>query len=317
MPVSRQSIAADIVYGSIASNNITININYHAVHESPAHYIGPPLPSEVAMPASGSQIHNTIKDNTFGNISGPFLSTVGDTITHHHYNYPAVPKSLTCHARGYMPVARKKFFGRDQEIKEIVQILTPLSQSKRSPLVQIFTKPASSHRGAHIALLGAGGQGKTEMALQVMAHPTMKKYYGKKNSIWVPCGGATSSELFLHVLFNSLALNQDNKDTLEAILKELRKISKPIILLLDNFETPWNAPGARGAVARTLQDIAQFSLDLSTIHRNSRIFPQMNREKSANFCKSRIQVDPALIFVRLGMSLLRTWENREYIDKYS
>ncbi|KAJ7585594.1 hypothetical protein C8J56DRAFT_1165932 [Mycena floridula] len=306
MPVSRQSIAADIVHGAIVGGNMMIITNYHAVHESsahyigpslpsevampasgsqihmtvrdstfgnlgnnttnhynypavhesPAHYIGPSLPSEVAMPASGSQIHNTIKDSTFGHISGDVLS---NNITKIIHNYPAVPKSLTRHARGYMPVARKKFFGRDQEIKEIVQILTPLSQSKRSPLVQIFTRPASSHRGAHIALLGAGGQGKTEIALQVMAHPTMKKYYGKKNSIWVPCGEATSSELFLRVLFNSLALNQDNKDTLEAILKELHKISKPIILLLDNFETPWNAPGARGAVARTLQDIAQFS----------------------------------------------------------
>ncbi|KAJ7585453.1 hypothetical protein C8J56DRAFT_1027172 [Mycena floridula] len=158
-----------------------------------------------------------------------------------------------------MPVANKKFFGRDHEIKEIVQILTPLSQSKRSPLARIFTKPASSHKCAHIALLGAGGQGKTETALQVMAHPAIKKYYSEKNSIWVPCDEATSSELFLDVIYNSLALNQDNHDTLEAILKELRRTSKPIILLLDNFETPWNAPVARGAIARILQDIAQFS----------------------------------------------------------
>ncbi|KAJ7585466.1 hypothetical protein C8J56DRAFT_123819 [Mycena floridula] len=212
------------------------------------------------MAASGSQIHNTVKDSTLGNISGHVLSTVGDTTIHHHHNYPAVAQSHARHARGYMPVANKKFFGRDHEIKEIVQILTPLSQSKRSPLARIFTtKTTSSHKCGHIALLGAGGQGKTETALQVMAHPAIKKYYDRKNSIWVPCDEATSSELFLDVLFNSLALNQDNKNTLEAILKELQKNSKPIILLLDNFETPWNAPGARGAVAHILQEIAQFS----------------------------------------------------------
>ncbi|KAJ7585440.1 hypothetical protein C8J56DRAFT_1165858 [Mycena floridula] len=212
------------------------------------------------MAASGSQIHNTVKDSTFGNISGPVLSTVHNTTIHH--NYPAVTKSHTCHARGYMPVANKKFFGRDQEIKKIVQILTgkPLSQSKPSRLAQIFTtKPASSFKCGHVALLGAGGQGKTETALQVMAHPAIKKYCSEKNSIWVPCDEATSSELFLDVIFNSLALNQDNKNTWEAILKELRKTSKPIILLLDNFETPWNAPGARAKVARILQEIAQFS----------------------------------------------------------
>ncbi|KAJ7585561.1 hypothetical protein C8J56DRAFT_124496 [Mycena floridula] len=138
-----------------------------------------------------------------------------------------------------MPVAKKKFFGHDQEIKKIVQILTgePLS---------------------HIALLGAGGQGKTATALKVMAHPAIKEYYDKKNSLWVPCDEATSPELFLDVLFNSLALNQDNHNTLEAILKELGNTTDPIVLLLDNFETPWNAPGARGAVACVLQEIAQF-----------------------------------------------------------
>ncbi|KAJ7585378.1 hypothetical protein C8J56DRAFT_1027131 [Mycena floridula] len=217
------------------------------------------------MAASGTQIHNTVKDSTFGNISGHVLSTVDSyntTTIHHHHNHPAAPKSLTRHARGYMPVAKKKFFGRDREIKKIVQILTgkPLSQSKPSRLAQIFTtKPASSFKSGHVALLGAGGQGKTGTALQVMAHPAIKKYCSEKNSIWVPCDEATSSELFLDVIFNSLALNQENKNTREAILKELRKTSKPIILLLDNFETPWNAPGARGAVAGILQDIVQFS----------------------------------------------------------
>ncbi|KAJ7585461.1 hypothetical protein C8J56DRAFT_1087394 [Mycena floridula] len=195
------------------------------------------------IPTTGP-IYGKLKDSTFGNISGHVLSTVNNNTTIHH-NYPAV--------------SNKKFFGRDHEIKEIVQILTPLSQSKRSPLAQIFTKPAFSHRGAHIALLGAGGQGKTETALQVMAHPAIKEYYDKKNSIWVPCDEANSSELFLDVLFNSLALNQDNKNTLEAILKELCKNSKPVILLLDNFETPWNAPEARGDVEHILQEIARFS----------------------------------------------------------
>ncbi|KAJ7585516.1 hypothetical protein C8J56DRAFT_124256 [Mycena floridula] len=161
-----------------------------------------------------------------------------------------------------MPVANLNFFGRDQEIEEIVQILTGRSspQPKRSRLARIFTnKPASSVKCAHLALLGAGGQGKTATAHQVMAHPAIKEYYDKKNRIWVPCVKATSPELFLNVLFHSLSLNQDNHNTLDAILKELHKTSKPIIFLLDNFETPWNAPEARGDVEHILQEIAQFS----------------------------------------------------------
>ncbi|KAJ7590505.1 hypothetical protein C8J56DRAFT_824201 [Mycena floridula] len=141
-----------------------------------------------------------------------------------------------------MPAANERLFGRDQEIEDIVRILT--------------ANPSSSH--THLALLGAGGQGKTATALKVMTHPAMKQFYSRKNSFWVPCDEATSPELFLDVLHNSLALTSKTHNTLEAILHELQQTSKPIILLLDNFETPWNVPGARGAVARILQDIAQF-----------------------------------------------------------
>ncbi|KAJ7572725.1 hypothetical protein C8J56DRAFT_1068135 [Mycena floridula] len=202
----------------------------------------------------------TAQNSTFGNISGDNLSN--NTMTTINHNYPAT-KGRTHRARGYMPAANDKLFGRDQEIEDIVRILTEKasssSHSKRAWLSQVFTtKPTSSLKCAHLALLGAGGQGKTATALKVMAHPAMKQFYSRKNSLWVPCDEATSPEMFLHILYNSLAITVDTHNTLEDILNELRKISKPIILLLDNFETPWNVPEARGTMARILQDIAQF-----------------------------------------------------------
>ncbi|KAJ7572675.1 hypothetical protein C8J56DRAFT_1174799 [Mycena floridula] len=208
------------------------------------------------MATSGSQMHNTVENSSFGSIGGNVLSN--NTIIN---NYPAA-KGPTRRARGYMPAANNKLFGRDQEIEEIVQILTgkaSSSQSKPAWLSWVFPKkPVSPHKTHHLALLGAGGQGKTATALKVMAHPAMKQFYLRKNSLWVPCDEATSPEMFLHILYNSLALTKETHNTLEAILHELQQTSEPIILLLDNFETPWNAPGAKGAVARVLQDITQF-----------------------------------------------------------
>ncbi|KAJ7579607.1 hypothetical protein C8J56DRAFT_1058627 [Mycena floridula] len=208
------------------------------------------------MATSGSQIHNTVENSSFGSIGGNVLSN--NTIIN---NYPAA-KGPTRRARGYMPAANNKLFGRDQEIEEIVHILTgkaSSSQSKPAWLSRVFPKkPASSHKTRHLALLGAGGQGKTATALKVMAHPAMKRFYSSENSLWVPCDEATSPEMFLHILYNSLAITVDTHNTLEDILNELGKTSKPIILLLDNFETPWNAPEARGTMACILQDIAQF-----------------------------------------------------------
>ncbi|KAJ7572708.1 hypothetical protein C8J56DRAFT_1034898 [Mycena floridula] len=172
------------------------------------------------MATSGSQMHNTVENSSFA-------------------------KGPTRRARGYMPAANNKLFGRDQEIAEIVHVLT--------------MEPASNSKRVRFALLGAGGQGKTELALKVMAHPVMKQCYSKKNGIWAPCEKASSPELLLDVLFTSLAIVKDTHNTIQDILDELEETSEPIILLLDNFETPWNAPGARGEVEQILQDIAQFS----------------------------------------------------------
>ncbi|KAJ7579599.1 hypothetical protein C8J56DRAFT_1169507 [Mycena floridula] len=191
------------------------------------------------MATSGSQMHNTVENSSFGSIGGNVLSN--NTIIH---NYPAA-KGPTHRARGYMPAANNKLFGRDNDIQRIVRILT--------------MEPASNSKRVRFALLGAGGQGKTELALKVMAHPAIKQCYPKKNGIWVPCEKASSPELLLDVLFTSLAIIKDTHNTIQDILDELEESSEPIILLLDNFETPWNAPGARGEVEQILQDIAQFS----------------------------------------------------------
>ncbi|KAJ7572145.1 hypothetical protein C8J56DRAFT_1079105 [Mycena floridula] len=146
--------------------------------------------------------------------------------------------------RGYMPAAHEKLYGRDPDIDDIAAFLTitPASQSKRT----------------RFALLGPGGQGKTALALSVVAHPAVKSCYPGKNSVWVGCEEAKSAALLLDALHNSLDITRGTHNNIEDILDELQSSQEPILLLLDNFETPWNAPGARGAVGRILRDIAKF-----------------------------------------------------------
>ncbi|KAJ7596117.1 hypothetical protein C8J56DRAFT_1160364 [Mycena floridula] len=209
------------------------------------------------MAASGSHIHNTVKDNAFGSINGGLFSN-NRTL---YVNFNA-PGRAARHTRGYMPAANDKLFGRDQEVEEIVRILTKSesSKSKRARMVRIFNSKSafSESKRARFALLGAGGEGKTALALKVMAHPAMKRCYSIKNSVWVPCEEAGSPALLLDILIRSLAITKDTENTIEDILNELRHTSQPIILLLDNFEMPWNSHGGRGAVASILRDISQF-----------------------------------------------------------
>ncbi|KAJ7583773.1 hypothetical protein C8J56DRAFT_1027902 [Mycena floridula] len=186
----------------------------------------------------------TAQNNTFGSIGGNVLSN--NRTTHHHTHiYPAATTS-SGRARGYIPAPNDKLFGRDEDVEAIVRILVK--------------NPSSSHaKRARFALLGAGGQGKTALALEVMAQLAMKQCYPGKNSVWISCEEATSAELLLNAIYTSLDITQDSHNTIQDILAELGQSSDPIILLLDNFETPWNTPGQRGAVARILRDIAQFS----------------------------------------------------------
>ncbi|KAJ7584810.1 hypothetical protein C8J56DRAFT_135686 [Mycena floridula] len=145
-----------------------------------------------------------------------------------------------------MPAPNDRLFGRDEDVKEIVQIL--------------IRNPSPSHpKRARFALLGAGGQGKTALALKVMAQLAMKQCYSGKNSVWISCEEATSAELLLNVIYTSLDIIWDSHNAIQDILTELDQSSDPIILLLDNFETPWNAPGQRGPVSHILHDIAQFA----------------------------------------------------------
>ncbi|KAJ7583818.1 hypothetical protein C8J56DRAFT_893477 [Mycena floridula] len=115
------------------------------------------------------------------------------------------------------------------------------------------------HHHTHHYPPTTGGQGKTALALKVMAQLAMKQCYSGKNGVWISCEEATSAELLLNGIYTSLDITRDSHNTIQDILTELGRSSKPIILLLDNFETPWNAPGQRAAVVRILCDIAQFS----------------------------------------------------------
>ncbi|KAJ7584744.1 hypothetical protein C8J56DRAFT_1053130 [Mycena floridula] len=197
------------------------------------------------MATQAPHIHNILENNTFGNINGGFLlnNTVNNNVNNVTYNVP--PVAIPGRARGYIPAPNDRLFGRDKDVEEIVQILT--------------RNPSSSHaKRARFALLGAGGQGKTAVALEVMAQLAMKQCYPGKNGVWISCEEATSAELLLNAIYTSLDIAQDSHNTIQDILAELGQSSDPIILLLDNFETPWNVPGQKRAVARILCDIARF-----------------------------------------------------------
>ncbi|KAG5645548.1 hypothetical protein DXG03_005823 [Asterophora parasitica] len=88
----------------------------------------------------------------------------------------------------------------------------------------------------------------------VMLHPDLVKHYPEESQMWVPCVKATSVSLFLDTI-HCLGGHPELGGHLERCFVRLKSSQHPLILLLDNFETPWNIPGGRGEMQQILHEI--------------------------------------------------------------
>jgi len=110
----------------------------------------------------------------------------------------------------------------------------------RDELVEKTSKLLSSEAALHMCILGPGGMGKTSLALAIIESPLVKAKFQEEHRVWVPCVEATSASLFLQVLYTSLRVQRQTDSIMSDILYELKSSNEPYLLLLDNFETPWN-----------------------------------------------------------------------------
>ena len=145
-------------------------------------------------------------------------------------------------ARQEMPLKPEIFHGRDNLVKGIAQLLRQGETSR-------------------VCILGPGGMGKTSVSLAVVESPLIKQRFPGGNIIWVPCIEATSATLFLEILYTQLQVPGDKQVTLDKIISELTAHKEPRLILLDNFETPWNAPngGSQKQVSDILRKLATLS----------------------------------------------------------
>jgi len=143
-------------------------------------------------------------------------------------------------ARQEMPLKPEIFYGRDDLVEAIVQLLLQEETSR-------------------VCILGPGGMGKTSVSLAVVESPLIKERFPGGNVIWVPCIEATSATLLLEILYTQLQVPGDKQITLEKIISELNTPKQPRLILLDNLETPWNAPGGHQKVGDILRKLGKLN----------------------------------------------------------
>ena len=140
-----------------------------------------------------------------------------------------------------MPSKPTIFYGRDKLVERTSKLL------------------GSSETALHMCLLGPGGMGKTSLALAIIDSPLVQAKFQEERRVWVPCLEATSASLFMQVLYTSLRVKRRTDGIMSDILDELNSSKDPCLLLLDNFETPWNTSDGQKQVEEALFKLNQLS----------------------------------------------------------
>jgi GTPase SAR1 family protein len=128
-----------------------------------------------------------------------------------------------------LPSEPKIFHGRESELSDILRIF--MQDTVR------------------IAILGAGGMGKTSLARAVLHHPQITGRYGQ-HRFFVACGSAsTKVELAAHI-GTHLGLKA-GKDLTRPVIHYFSN-NPPCLLILDNLETLWELAGIQKEVEEFL-----------------------------------------------------------------
>ncbi|KAJ7170239.1 hypothetical protein C8R43DRAFT_90464 [Mycena crocata] len=132
-----------------------------------------------------------------------------------------------------LPGCPSIFHGRETELQQVVESLR--------------------NEHARVAILGPGGMGKTSLALATLHHDDVANKYPTR--YFVPCHSALTCADLTSVIATHLGLEQ-GPNLSKKIYRQLNH-SPPSLLVLDNFETPWeNSTTSRGEVEEFLSLVA-------------------------------------------------------------
>ncbi|KAJ7495286.1 hypothetical protein FB451DRAFT_1213756 [Mycena latifolia] len=130
-----------------------------------------------------------------------------------------------------LPAKPKIFHGRETEINEIVEIL-----QREMP---------------RIAILGAGGMGKTSLAKAILYHPNIVAKYAQR--FFVAAESVTTSN-GLSVLIGQHIGFKPAKDVIKQVIHYFAT-NGPTLLVLDNLETLWEPMESRAEVEELLSKL--------------------------------------------------------------
>ncbi|KAJ7336861.1 hypothetical protein DFH08DRAFT_706053 [Mycena albidolilacea] len=153
------------------------------------------------------------------------------------------------------------FHGHDVELQEIVALLQQDS--------------------ARIAVLGPGGMGKTSLAVAVLHHGDVEAKFA--NRFFIPCHSTACNDLVSSIA-SHVGVAQ-GPDLARQLIRHLSQAPLPALLVLDNFETPWESMFSR-------PDVEKFLALLTDIHNLALIVIMRGAERPKGVRWTRLFLRP-------------------------
>ncbi|THU80183.1 hypothetical protein K435DRAFT_874649 [Dendrothele bispora CBS 962.96] len=109
-----------------------------------------------------------------------------------------------------------------------------------------------------LAILGAGGMGKTSLALHILNSDLVQNKFGER-CYFIPCELFEDAESLVQGLIHVMELTmQENQSKQKVLFNHLQSTHGDLLIVFDNFETPWNYGDSRIGVKNLLEKIAKY-----------------------------------------------------------
>ncbi|KAJ6592264.1 P-loop containing nucleoside triphosphate hydrolase protein, partial [Mycena vulgaris] len=156
-----------------------------------------------------------------------------------------------------LPSEPKIFHGRESELSDIIKMF--MQETPR------------------IAILGAGGMGKTSLARAVLHHPTITAKYAQ-HQCFIVCDSTSTKNELVTLIGAHLGLKPNNN--LAKVVLHHFNTNPPSLLILDNLETLWEPAESR-------RDMEEFLSLLTDVNHLALIITMRGTDRPAPVHRTR------------------------------